>query len=163
MPTEALKDAFEEVRSLGKDIELTDVELERTFMFLLDGILLGVVVFSRVCSHGPVSSSPTGVNGMGRLTLEALEGVATPSSTSCSRIWHREVAVLSETRLPPLDTAEKTEDAAEFRDRELRLDALLVLILVHDVGGWGSRSRAWCLAREADANVSVSLTDRDRA
>lgn len=74
--------------------------------------------------------------GIGRLAVEALDGVAMSSSASCSLMWQRDI-VLSEPPLPLFDVAENTDDAVEVRERELILDALLaVLALPHDVGGW---------------------------
>lgn len=84
-PMDALNEAFEDddiVRSLGAGLYPPPCR------FLLDGIFLTIAVFSLTCAHEPTSSSPTGVSGIGRLAVEALDGVAIPSSCSmsCSRI-----------------------------------------------------------------------------
>ena len=86
-PTEPAAEPFEaddSVRSLGNGIELSDP----TRLKFLPDIVFGVAVFSRPCTNEPMSSSPTGVNGIGRLAVDALEGVVVPvpSSNSFSRM-----------------------------------------------------------------------------
>ncbi len=141
-PIEALNDPIEDedgVRALGKGSAL--------LRFVLDGILLAEVdFFSRPCDHDGESSSPTGVSGIARLELDAVEGVIIPkssfslsvsASTLNSLIWTnglpRAPAVDPELILP--EGPGCIIDVPDVRDE----DALLVLVLIQEVGGIGGR------------------------